>query len=91
MRFPIRSVLTGLALVLAGGVRAQEPNPLNAVRMDRWADAQADAAHFADPVAEKLILYLRLRAPGAATVGRNRRLHAAQSRLARPGPAGTPP
>jgi soluble lytic murein transglycosylase len=67
MRFPIRFVLTGLALVLAGGVRAQEPNPLNAVRMDRWADAQAEAARFADPVAEKLILYLRLRAPGAAT------------------------
>ena len=47
--------------------RAQEPNPLIAVRADRWADAQADAARFADPVAEKLVLYLRLRAPGAAT------------------------
>ena len=28
---------------------------------------EAEAARFADPVAEKLILYLRLRAPGAAT------------------------
>jgi soluble lytic murein transglycosylase len=67
MRFPIRFLLTGLTLLLARGVGAQEPNPLNAVRIDRWADAQADAARFADPVAEKLILYLRLRAPGAAT------------------------
>ncbi|WP_428538622.1 transglycosylase SLT domain-containing protein [Rhodopila sp.] len=45
----------------------QAANPLAAVRADRWTDAQADAAQFADPVAEKLILYLRLRAPGAAT------------------------
>jgi soluble lytic murein transglycosylase len=67
MRFPIRFLLTGLTLLLARGVGAQEPNPLNAVRMDHWADAQAEAARFADPVAEKLILYLRLRAPGAAT------------------------
>src|SRR5271168_2323837 len=48
-------------------VDAQELNPLMAVKADRWADAQAAAARFADPVAEKLILYLRLRAPGAAT------------------------
>ena len=67
MRVPIRFLLAGLVLVLAGGVRAQEPNPLNAVKADRWADAMAAAARFADPVAEKLILYLRLRAPGAAT------------------------
>ncbi len=54
-------------LLLSGGVHAQDPNPLTAVRADRWADAQAEAARFADPVAEKLVLYLRLRAPGAAT------------------------
>jgi soluble lytic murein transglycosylase len=67
MRVPIRFVLTSLAVVLAADVHAQEPNPLNAVKSDRWADAQADAARFADPVAEKLVLYLRLRARGAAT------------------------
>jgi soluble lytic murein transglycosylase len=67
MRIPIRFVLAGLALLLAGGVQAQGPNPLAAVKADRWADAQADAARYADPVAEKLVLYLRLRAPGAAT------------------------
>jgi soluble lytic murein transglycosylase len=37
------------------------------VRADRWAEAQAIAARYADPVAEKLVLYMRLRAPGAAT------------------------
>ncbi|MDB5403852.1 MAG: Soluble lytic murein transglycosylase [Rhodopila sp.] len=67
MRDPIRFVVAGLTLLLAGGVRAEEPNPLNAVRSNRWADAQAEAARFADPVPEKLVLYLRLRAPGAAT------------------------
>jgi soluble lytic murein transglycosylase len=67
MRVPLSFVLTGLACLLTGPARAQEPNPLNAVKADRWTDAQAAAARFADPVAEKLILYLRLRAPGAAT------------------------
>jgi soluble lytic murein transglycosylase len=72
MREPIRSVQSALLLLLAtlfpgGNIRAQEPNPLDAVRTDRWADAQAAAARFADPVAERLVLYLRLRAPGAAT------------------------
>jgi soluble lytic murein transglycosylase len=67
MRVPIRFVLTGLAVLLAGPLHAQDPNPLAAVKADRWAEAQAMAARFADPVAEKLVLYLRLRAPGAAT------------------------
>ena len=67
MPVPIRLVLAGLALVLAGETRAQPVNPLAAVKADRWAEAQGDAARVADPVAEKLILYLRLRAPGAAT------------------------
>src|SRR5271168_5345554 len=48
-------------------VDAQELNPLMAVKADRWAEAQDAAARFADPVAEKVVLYLRLRAPGAAT------------------------
>ena len=67
MRVPIRSVLAGVAFVLAGAAHAQPPNPLAAVKGDRWAEAQAEAARVADPVAEKLVLYLRLRAPGAAT------------------------
>ena len=67
MRVMLRLVPAVLALLLARDVSAQDPNPLNAVKADRWTDAQADAAHYADPVAEKLVLYLRLRAPGAAT------------------------
>jgi soluble lytic murein transglycosylase len=66
-----RSVLTVLVLLFAGGVRAQDlrdpaQNPLAAMRAEQWADAEAAAARFADPVAEKLVLYFRLRAPGAA-------------------------
>lgn len=38
-----------------------------AIRANRWAEAQAIAARYPDPVAEKIVLYMRLRAPGAAT------------------------
>jgi soluble lytic murein transglycosylase len=38
-----------------------------AVHANRWADAEAAASHFADPVAAKLVSYYRLLAPGAAT------------------------
>lgn len=73
MRVPNRCILACVAaLPLAGPVRAQDlrdpaQNPLTAIRAGSWADAQAAAARFADPVAEKLVLYYRLRAPGAAT------------------------
>jgi soluble lytic murein transglycosylase len=67
MRIPIRFVLAGLALVLAGRADAQGPNPMAAVRADNWPEAQEIASRFADPVAQKVVLYLRLRAPGAAT------------------------
>src|SRR5271163_1251162 len=67
MRIAIRLAVAGSAVFLGGSVYAQDLNPLMAVKADRWADAQAAAARFADPVAEKLVLYLQLRAPGAAT------------------------
>jgi soluble lytic murein transglycosylase len=69
MPLPIRPITVGLLLLTALAAHAEIPNPMAAVKVDRWADAQAIAARFADPVAEKLILYLRLRAPGAATAG----------------------
>lgn len=61
-----------LLLCAAGPAAAQEQptagrDPIAAIRADHWAEAQADAAGFADPVAEKLVLYYRLLAPGAAT------------------------
>jgi soluble lytic murein transglycosylase len=69
MCVPIRCVLVGLSLLLAAQSRAEDAgsNPMAAIRANRWADAQAEASRFADPVPEKLVLYLRLRAPGAAT------------------------
>jgi soluble lytic murein transglycosylase len=65
----IRAVLALLALFCPGVAAAGEPppNPMPAVRGDRWADAGAIAAQYADPVARKLITYFRLLAPGAAT------------------------
>jgi len=66
------AILTGLALPRADPTHAQDlldpaQNPITAIRARSWADAQAAAARFADPVAEKLVLYFRLRDPGAAT------------------------
>lgn len=42
-------------------------NPMPAVHANKWAEAEADAAGYADPVAAKLVLYYRLLDPGAAT------------------------
>ncbi len=46
---------------------AQADDPIAAIRADRWADAQREAATYADPVADKLVTYYRMLAPGAAT------------------------
>src|SRR3954465_15436699 len=69
MCVPIRCVTVGLALLLVVQSYAQDagPNPMAAIRANRWADAQAEATRFADGVPQKLVLYWRLRAPGAAT------------------------
>lgn len=63
----LAATLAGALAVPLAAVHAQSPTPMPAVKSDRWAEAQAIAARYADPVAEKLILYMRLRAPGAAT------------------------
>ena len=92
MRFAIR--FAALAVLLAGRPlpsAAGQGDPLAAIRADRWADAEAAAAGYADPVAEKLVMYYRLLAPGAARAGRDRRLHSPEPRLAEPGAAGAPP
>lgn len=68
MRLSIRLVCACLALLTVPAVaQPAVPNPLVAIKEDRWADAQAAASGFADPVAEKLVRYYRLLAPGAAT------------------------
>ena len=73
MRESIRSLLVVAALLPIGQISmaqdARDPsrNPIPAIKADRWAEAQAAAVRFADPVTEKLVLYYRLLAPGAAT------------------------
>jgi soluble lytic murein transglycosylase len=73
MRPPIRSLLLSLPLLTIAFAAPAQPvpangrNPMPAVRANEWAQAQADAAGYADPVAEKLVLYYRLLDPGAAT------------------------
>jgi soluble lytic murein transglycosylase len=52
--------------VVSGGADPP-PDPMAAIRADRWADAAAAASRYADPVAAKLVTYYRLLAPGAAT------------------------
>jgi len=74
MRLPIRSVLLlSLSLLSLAGAALAQPvpatgrNPMPAIRANQWAQAQVDAAGYADPVAEKLVLYYRMLDPGAAT------------------------
>ncbi|MBS0561423.1 MAG: lytic transglycosylase domain-containing protein [Proteobacteria bacterium] len=50
----------------AQGPGQGRPDPIAAIRADRWSDAEAAAASFADPVARKLVLYYRLLAPNGA-------------------------
>jgi soluble lytic murein transglycosylase len=73
MRLPTRLALfVLLPLTAAPGARAQPAalaghDPMPAIHADQWVAAQEAAAGYADPVAEKLVLYYRLLAPGAAT------------------------
>src|SRR5579862_6908678 len=62
-----RPALIALPLLAAPAALAQPSAPIPAIRADRWADAQAAAAGYADPVAAKLVTYYRLLTPGAAT------------------------
>ena len=55
------------AVVAATPAMAQPPDPVAAIRADRWADAQLAASSYADPVATKLVTYYRLLTPGGAT------------------------
>ena len=45
----------------------QGPDVIGLVRADRWAEAQAAASQYLDPVVPKLVTYYRLMAPGAAS------------------------
>lgn len=56
-----------LSLSCACSLAAQpEQNPLTFVQAGQWPQAQAAAARTGDPLAEKLIVYLRMLAPNAA-------------------------
>ena len=59
----IRALILGLCLI-ALPVRAQ--GVIEALRAERWSDADTAAAALPDPVARKLALYYRLLAPGGA-------------------------
>ncbi len=52
--------------MLVPAVAAHAADPMTAIRADRWADAQAAASGYADPVAEKLVTWFRLSASNAA-------------------------
>lgn len=63
----IRPRFALLALLAPTAATAQPPDPIAAIRANRWAEAQEAASKYADPVAEKLVTYYRLLTPGAAT------------------------
>ena len=69
MKATIRLPLGLLLLLWPALARAADPlpDPMPAIHADRWADAAAVVAQYADPVAQKLVTYYRLLAPGAGT------------------------
>ena len=60
---------TVMLLMLLGAVPARGQDVLEAIRADRWAEAEAAAAALPDPLARKLVQYFRVLTPGAATAG----------------------
>jgi len=60
---PIRALIVLAAMLLARPAPAQDV--MAHVRADRWAEAEAAVAAHPDPVARKLVTWLRLIAPGA--------------------------
>ena len=57
-------------LVLAGllaSAKGAAANPMSAIRAGQFAEAEAEAAAYADPVARKLAVYYRLLAEGGAS------------------------
>ena len=64
----IRAALLIAAVVAGCPAAAQEGGPMGHVRADRWAEAAASVAGHPDPVAQKLVTWLRLLAPGGARV-----------------------
>src|SRR5580692_9516232 len=74
MKATIRLPLALLALLSPALARAAAPaspdplpDPMPAILANNWTAAAAVAAQYADPVAQKLVTYYRLLAPGAAT------------------------
>jgi soluble lytic murein transglycosylase len=67
MTWPTR-LLIGLLLLASAPARATG-NPMPAIHADEWVQAAMDASGYADPVAEKLVRYFRLLAPGQADAG----------------------
>ena len=65
-----RWLLATLLFAFAPGALAQPSATVPALlHAARWAEAEAAAADYADPVARKLVLYERLTTPGAAKAG----------------------
>jgi soluble lytic murein transglycosylase len=70
MRQAISRIAAGVALLACAFPALAQPRPagdvMAAIRADRWADAAAAAAAYPDPVAQKLVTWVRLSAPNAA-------------------------
>jgi soluble lytic murein transglycosylase len=65
----MRRWLLAFLLLAAPGALAQPASVPVLMRAGRWADADAAASGYADPVARKLVLHERLLTPGAAKAG----------------------
>ncbi len=73
-RISVAALLLGPLLWAAPAPASEAPAPpaspvMSAVRAERWDEAAAAAARFADPVAAKLVLFYRALTPAAAGAG----------------------
>lgn len=64
MRFLLTLLLLALPVL---ALQAAAQSPMESIRANRWAEAEAAAARQADPVARKLVQFYRLLAPGMAS------------------------
>jgi soluble lytic murein transglycosylase len=63
----MRSLALLILALISSPAAAQNADVMALVRADRWAEAQAAAQGYVDPVVGKLVTYYRLMAPGAAS------------------------
>ncbi len=67
MRHLISLIVAGFSAAALPAAAQTSPDVMAMVRADRWGEAQLASTAYLDPVAQKLVTYFRLMAPGAGS------------------------